>query len=96
MISSQQDQQATRRAYEVLLTVESDAVNDADRRFYASYLLGHLSLISSVEHTSAQALGQKVNSALTEAFRVDRLSAQDKEGIRSLWQAISADIGLGL
>lgn len=91
-----QYEQAAQRAYESLLSIESDAIDDADRRFYASYLLGHLSLVSGEPGASPQALGQRVDTALAEAFSVDRLSDQDKEGIRSLWQAISADIGLGL
>lgn len=89
--------QAAEAAYNSLLNIETDAVeSDADRRFYASYLLGHLSLVAAEEGTAAEELLSKVEDSLQQAFAVDRLSDHDKEGISSLWQAINADIGLGL
>lgn len=89
--------QAADRAHKTLLAIETDAVeSDADRRFYASYLLGHLSLVAADDGTAAQELIGKVEASLQQAFAVDRLSDQDKVGIRSLWHAINADIGLGL
>jgi len=86
--------QAAEQAYRSLLELESHALNDADRRFYASYLLGHLSLIRSDSKNDDQALAPRLNAALDEAFGVDRLSDRDKKGIRSLWREISAGIGL--
>ncbi|MBR9884742.1 YfcL family protein [Marinobacterium lacunae] len=87
---------AADKAYQFLIALEERAIDNADQRFYASYLLGHLSLISDENEENAEQLGQRLSAALDEAFGVDRLSDQDKTGIRSLWQAISADIGLGL
>jgi hypothetical protein len=84
-------------AYNTLLAIETDAVDaDADRRFYASYLLGHVSLVAAGDGSDADDLNRQLTQSLDEAFAVDRLSDQDKDGIRSLWQAISADIGRGL
>jgi len=86
--------QAAEAAYNTLLEIETDAVeSDADRRFYASYLLGHLSLIAADERLQAQEVFARVEDSLQQAFAVDRLNDQDKDGIRSLWQAINADIG---
>ncbi|MBV1787556.1 YfcL family protein [Marinobacterium sp. D7] len=88
--------QAADQAHQSLLDLEAQALDDADRRFYASYLLGHLSLISTETGEDGEALSKRLEQALDEAFAVDRLSDQDKLGIRSLWHEISADIGRGL
>lgn len=85
---------AAEQAHRALLNHEQEiGSQDADQLFYASYLLGHLSLIAATEGRSRDELEQKVADNLDEAFAIDRLSDQDKAGIRSLWQAISADIG---
>ncbi|GGB89569.1 hypothetical protein GCM10011352_14480 [Marinobacterium zhoushanense] len=88
--------QAADKAYQSLLNLEAQAIDDADRRFYASYLLGHLGLIGSESGDDTQHLSQRLELALDKAFGVDKLSDQDKLGIRSLWHEISADIGRGL
>jgi hypothetical protein len=68
--------------YQWLLDQETQG--DDDRRFYASYLLGHVSL-SMADHEEHQMpfrdhLDQSINAAL----EVDRLSETDITGIRSL------------
>ncbi|WP_432695616.1 YfcL family protein [Marinobacterium sp. YM272] len=86
--------QAADKAYQTLTDIEISAdAGDDDKRFFASYLLGHVSLIAADGGESAESLTRRVNESLDDAFAVDRLSDQDKLGIRSLWQAISADIG---
>ncbi len=88
--------QAADQAYNRLTQMETEAgFEDDDKRFFASYLLGHLSLVAAEGGDSIEVLDQEVNASLEKAFSVDHLSDQDKLGIRSLWQAISADIGLG-
>lgn len=87
---------AAEAASQALLKIETEAVESDDRRFYASYLLGHLSLVAAGEGEDTGTLQTALEASLEAAFAVDRLSDQDKAGIRSLWQAISADMGRGL
>ncbi len=88
--------QAADQAYAQLTQMETEAgFDDNDKRFFASYLLGHLRLVAAEGGEDHEALDRGVNVSLDKAFSVDRLSDQDKLGIRSLWQAISSDIGRG-
>lgn len=65
------------------LLAEEDSEND-DRRFYCSYLIGHvsLSLANSDDRQSFIALMQQ---ALEDAFASDKLSEVDRTGILALW-----------
>ena len=76
------------RVNQILRSHEIEAGrDDADQRFFASYLLGHLGLIepSDASHSS---LDRAMQASLDNAFRVDRLSDTDKQGIQTLWQQI--------
>jgi len=73
------------RLHQYLLQQEQ-STDDADRLFYSSYLLGHLSLAAATEPASADQLQACVNNSLEDAFAVDRLSDDDKAGISALWQ----------
>ncbi len=72
-----------------LLAHESGAGrDDADQRFFASYLLGHLSLLGAADGVDGSALPAQMSESLERAFAVDRLSAADKQGILQLWQQV--------
>ncbi|NVK42877.1 MAG: YfcL family protein [Oceanospirillaceae bacterium] len=73
------------RLHQYLLKQE-ESTDDADRLFYSSYLLGHLSLAAAADPASAERLQNGVDASLDDAFAVDHLSDADKAGIRSLWQ----------
>ncbi|KAA0875149.1 YfcL family protein [Nitrincola tapanii] len=84
-------------AYTNLSQREMAAGDNTDLLFFLSYLLGHLSLVSScdqAEDLDATALTLGMDKSLEAAFAVDRLSDQDKDGIKSLWQEIVAEIRL--
>ncbi|MBS97156.1 MAG: hypothetical protein CMI01_00550 [Oceanospirillaceae bacterium] len=85
------------RAYQTLLELETSAgPEQEDQRFFAAYLLGHASLIAASEAQAEAPFSDAMETSIEQAFAVDQLSDQDKAGIKSLWQAISADIGRGL
>lgn len=68
--------------YDWLLAQEVEG-ND-DRRFYASYLLGHVSLaIADTEETPEQFI-PRLNESIETALAEDKLSEQDIAGIRAL------------
>ncbi len=73
------------------LLKQEETTDDADRLFYSSYLLGHLSLATAADPASSEQLESGVKASIEDAFAVDRLSDADKAGIDSLWQeALSA------
>lgn len=63
--------------------LQQEASSDDDIRFYASYLLGHVSLLLG-EAEPAESQLQQLNSSLDSAFVIDHLSDIDKQGIRQL------------
>ncbi|GGO87580.1 hypothetical protein GCM10011348_41100 [Marinobacterium nitratireducens] len=65
---------------------QEETTEDADRLFYSSYLLGHLSLAAAADPETPEQLHRGVDASLDDAFAVDHLSDADKDGIRSLWQ----------
>ena len=68
--------------YDWLLVQEVEG-ND-DRRFYASYLLGHVSLtIADTEEVPEQFI-PRLNESIETALAEDKLSEQDIAGIRAL------------
>ena len=69
--------------YDSLLKIESSS--DPDQLFLCSYLIGHISLVGAVGGNTADQLEQDVQHSLDEAFKVDRLSDQDRAAIISLW-----------
>lgn len=74
---------------QALLNHECEAGrDDTDQRFFASYLLGHLSLTTAQGGDDLNALTMQMEDSLNAAFQVDRLSDQDKQAIQALWQQL--------
>lgn len=68
--------------YNWLLDQETQG-ND-DRRFYASYLLGHVSLAIADSEDNPDMFEPILLEALESALALDKLSSADIEGIRAL------------
>ncbi len=64
-----------------------------DALFYCAYLLGHLNLVAAEQPESDAAALHRLQQNLERALRLDRLSDQDRSGIRSLWKAVCGEIG---
>ncbi|WP_417532827.1 YfcL family protein [Marinobacterium stanieri] len=73
-----------------LLEREQAALDNPDELFYCSYLISHLNLVAAEEPENDTLFAQGVEDSLNSAFAVDQLSDQDKSGIQSLWQSITA------
>jgi hypothetical protein len=80
-------------AYETLIRLEASTETSSDELFCCAYLLGHLSLISDHALIDEASLDQLMHDSLQQAFKVDRLSDQDKTAIVTLWDSLhlSAD-----
>lgn len=76
-------------AYEKLIRLEASAETSSDELFCCAYLLGHLSLISGQALMDEVSLDQLMHDSLQQAFKVDRLSDQDKTAIVTLWEGLS-------
>ncbi|MDN2661668.1 YfcL family protein [Neptunomonas sp. CHC150] len=64
--------------------LQQEAEGDDDRRFYSSYLLGHVSLaIAETEEAPSQFKNQLYH-CVEEALGIDKLSEADIIGIREL------------
>ncbi len=74
--------------YQKLLEMEADA--SSDQLFTYSYLLGHVSLISSAQGDNAEAFIDGVEHSLEEAFKVDHLEDTDKADITNVWKQLTA------
>lgn len=68
--------------YDWLLAQEVEG-ND-DRRFYASYLLGHVSLAIADTEDAPEQFSQRLTESIDIALAEDKLSEQDISGIRAL------------
>lgn len=79
-------QSRAEQLHQKLIDLESTA--DSDHLFLCSYLLGHISLISSDSGDSATQFDQLLQHSLDTAFEIDKLSEQDKRDITELWQQL--------
>lgn len=68
--------------YQWLLAQE--ITDDNDRRFYASYLLGHASLVLADTEQQPEQFDSLLEHNLQQALQQDQLSAADKLGINGL------------
>lgn len=75
-----------------LLTREQAALDNPDELFYCSYLISHLNLAAAESPECSETFLHRVEQSLDSAFAVDRLSDQDKSGIRSLWNEVCGEI----
>lgn len=75
-----------------LLEREQAALDSPDELFYYSYLISHLNLAAAEAPESGEAFLHNLQQSLDNAFAVDRLSDQDKSGIRSLWNELCGEI----
>ena len=75
-----------------LLSREQSALDSPDELFYCSYLISHLNLAAAESPESCETFLHSVQQSLDHAFAVDRLSDQDKSGIRSLWNEVCGEI----
>ncbi len=73
--------------YQQLLSMEARAKNE--QLFTYSYLLGHISLVSSAEGDTAEEFIDGVEHSLAEAFTIDHLEDTDKEDILGVWQQLN-------
>ena len=73
--------------YNSLLEMESNAT--PEQLFLCSYLLGHVSLISSEQGETASDFTDRVQQSLEQAFRVDKLTTEDIRDINNLWQQLN-------
>ncbi len=64
--------------------LEQEMQGDDDRRFYASYLLGHVSLALADSENNPDAFQPLLLEALESALAQDKLSESDITGIRAL------------
>ncbi|WP_261844725.1 YfcL family protein [Aliamphritea ceti] len=74
--------------YQQLLSMEACAASE--QLFTYSYLLGHISLVSSAEGDTVEEFMSGVEHSLAEAFKVDHLEDTDKEDILNVWQQLNA------
>ncbi len=68
--------------YQWLLSTELTA--DDDRRFYASYLLGHVSLAIAETEDDPASFPNLLQQSLAGALATDKLSDNDRSGILAL------------
>ncbi len=68
--------------YQWLLSTELTA--DDDRRFYASYLLGHVSLAIAETEENPTSFSSTLEQSLNSALATDKLSDNDRNGILEL------------
>lgn len=68
--------------YNWLLTQELEG--DDDRRFYSSYLLGHVSLAIADTEENPELFHERLSQALETTLPADKLSEKDVEGITAL------------
>jgi hypothetical protein len=68
--------------YQWLLATELTA--DDDRRFYASYLLGHVSLAIAETEDNPASFSSLLQQSLASALATDKLSDNDRNGILAL------------
>lgn len=68
--------------YQWLLNQEQQ--DDDNRRFYSSYLLGHVSLAEAEFEDNPAECFKLLNSNVDAALAEDRLSDEDRAGIRAL------------
>ncbi|RTE66448.1 hypothetical protein EH243_07585 [Amphritea opalescens] len=80
-------EQQAESMYNQLIAMETDA--EPNQLFLCSYLLGHISLVSAEQGDTALQFRQQLEHSLESAFKVDQLSEQDINDIRSLWQQLS-------
>jgi hypothetical protein len=64
--------------------LEQETQGDDDRRFYSSYLLGHVSLSIADHEEEGLSFQQHLEQSINAALEVDRLSDTDIAGIQSL------------
>lgn len=73
--------------YQQLLNMEANA--SGEQLFTYSYLLGHISLISSAQGSTSEEFINGVEQSLEDAFKVDHLEDADKADILSVWQQLN-------
>jgi len=64
--------------------LEQETEGDDDRRFYSSYLLGHVSLSIADTEEDPSHFEATLNHSVDEALAIDKLTEQDIQGIRDL------------
>ena len=64
--------------------LQQELQGDDDRRFYSSYLLGHVSLALADTQESPEQFQERLNQGLSEAIPEDKLSEKDIDGIHAL------------
>jgi hypothetical protein len=64
--------------------LQQELQGDDDRRFYSSYLLGHVSLAMADTEESPEQFQDRLTQGLNEAIPEDKLSEKDIEGIHAL------------
>lgn len=74
------------QAYQQLLSLEASA--ETEQLFTYSYLLGHISLISSADGESKQDFIDGVTASLSQAYKVDHLDDDDKTAINTVWKQL--------
>ena len=80
-------QQQADHIYNSLLEMENNAA--PEQLFLCSYLLGHVSLISSEQGNTASDFTDRVQHSLERAFKVDKLTSEDIRDIENLWQQLN-------
>ena len=64
--------------------LEQELQGDDDRRFYSSYLLGHVSLAIADTEEDPDQFYQRLSEGLESALPEDKLSEKDIQGIKAL------------
>ncbi|WP_372743025.1 YfcL family protein [Neptunomonas sp.] len=64
--------------------LEQELTGDDDRRFYSSYLLGHVSLAIADTEENPQQFYERLTQGLESTLPEDKLSEKDIEGIHAL------------
>ncbi|MGY8869324.1 MAG: YfcL family protein [Pseudomonadales bacterium] len=64
--------------------LQQELQGDDDRRFYSSYLLGHVSLALADTEELPEQFHERLNQGINDAIPDDKLSEKDIEGIHSL------------
>ncbi len=64
--------------------LEQELKGDDDRRFYSSYLLGHVSLAIADTEENPDQFHERLSQGLKSTLPEDKLSEKDIEGINAL------------
>ncbi|WP_293265843.1 YfcL family protein [Neptunomonas sp.] len=64
--------------------LQQELQGDDDRRFYSSYLLGHVSLAIADTDNQPEQFFDRLNQGLKDTIPEDKLSEKDIEGIHAL------------